>query len=137
MSHILTLNPTSLSESPAAWNPQPSLRVVAIGGGTGLSTLLRGLKRYVPAPAASRRASDAPARTRPAAEPVPGPAFPPGSPADRRDQLIEGGRHGFIGLYFEKLSDAAMYTHPCDLGPAFDLDALDLIIARFLVNLDP
>ena len=86
MSHILTLNPTSLSESPAAWNPQPSLRVVAIGGGTGLSTLLRGLKRYVPAPAASRRASDAPARTRPAAEPVPGPAFPPGSPADRRDQ---------------------------------------------------
>ena len=37
----------------------PSLRVVAIGGGTGLSTLLRGLKRYVPAPAASRRASDA------------------------------------------------------------------------------
>ena len=26
------------------------LRVVAIGGGTGLSTLLRGLKRYVPAP---------------------------------------------------------------------------------------
>jgi uncharacterized cofD-like protein len=45
-------------------SPQPapqasrSLRVVAIGGGTGLSTLLRGLKRYVPAPAASRRASD-------------------------------------------------------------------------------
>jgi uncharacterized cofD-like protein len=36
----------------------PSLRVVAIGGGTGLSTLLRGLKRYVPAPAASRRAGD-------------------------------------------------------------------------------
>ncbi|MBV9573196.1 MAG: YvcK family protein [Acidobacteriales bacterium] len=27
-----------------------SLRVVAIGGGTGLSTLLKGLKRYVPAP---------------------------------------------------------------------------------------
>ena len=27
------------------------LRVVAIGGGTGLSTLLKGLKRYVPAPA--------------------------------------------------------------------------------------
>jgi uncharacterized cofD-like protein len=35
-----------------------SLRVVAIGGGTGLSTLLRGLKRYVPAPAASRRVTD-------------------------------------------------------------------------------
>ena len=31
--------------------PKPrQLRVVAIGGGTGLSTLLRGLKRYVPAP---------------------------------------------------------------------------------------
>jgi len=29
---------------------QPSLRVVAIGGGTGLSTLLRGLKRYVSTP---------------------------------------------------------------------------------------
>jgi uncharacterized cofD-like protein len=38
-------------------NPTPtiqkSLRVVAIGGGTGLSTLLRGLKRFVPAPAGS------------------------------------------------------------------------------------
>jgi uncharacterized cofD-like protein len=38
---------------------KPSLRVVAIGGGTGLSTLLRGLKRYVAAPAAARRATDA------------------------------------------------------------------------------
>jgi uncharacterized cofD-like protein len=28
----------------------PGLRVVAIGGGTGLSTLLKGLKRYTPAP---------------------------------------------------------------------------------------
>jgi uncharacterized cofD-like protein len=37
----------------------PSLRVVAIGGGTGLSALLRGLKLYVPAPTASRRATDA------------------------------------------------------------------------------
>jgi uncharacterized cofD-like protein len=36
------------------------LRVVAIGGGTGLSTLLRGLKRYVPAPAASARVSPLP-----------------------------------------------------------------------------
>ena len=37
------------------------LRVVAIGGGTGLSTLLRGLKRYVPAPdrRKGRRAGDA------------------------------------------------------------------------------
>jgi uncharacterized cofD-like protein len=30
-----------------------SLRVVAIGGGTGLSTLLRGLRRYAPSPQAS------------------------------------------------------------------------------------
>jgi uncharacterized cofD-like protein len=46
---------------PVSSSPQSgkSLRVVAIGGGTGLSTLLRGLKRYVPAPAASRRATDA------------------------------------------------------------------------------
>jgi uncharacterized cofD-like protein len=36
----------------------PELRVVAIGGGTGLSTLLRGLKRFVPAPIGSRRATD-------------------------------------------------------------------------------
>jgi len=36
----------------------PGLRVVAIGGGTGLSTLLRGLKRFVPAPIASRRSTD-------------------------------------------------------------------------------
>lgn len=38
-------------------NGKPSLRVVAIGGGTGLSTLLRGLKRYVAAPTAVHRAS--------------------------------------------------------------------------------
>jgi len=31
----------------------PELRVVAIGGGTGLSTLLKGLKRYVMAPSAA------------------------------------------------------------------------------------
>src|SRR5499427_446981 len=30
--------------------PSPPLRVVAIGGGTGLSTLLKGLKHFVPAP---------------------------------------------------------------------------------------
>ncbi|MDQ2924104.1 MAG: YvcK family protein [Acidobacteriota bacterium] len=33
-------------------NPSTQLHVVAIGGGTGLSTLLRGLKRYVAAPGA-------------------------------------------------------------------------------------
>ena len=39
-----------------------TLRVVAIGGGTGLSTLLRGLKRYVPTPTGARRATDQSAR---------------------------------------------------------------------------
>jgi uncharacterized cofD-like protein len=38
--------------------------VVAIGGGTGLSTLLRGLKRFVPAPNVSRRATDLAGRAR-------------------------------------------------------------------------
>jgi uncharacterized cofD-like protein len=52
-------------------SPLPSLRVVAIGGGTGLSTLLRGLKRYVPAPAASRRSTDATGRARPERRPEP------------------------------------------------------------------
>ncbi|MDP9038600.1 MAG: YvcK family protein [Acidobacteriota bacterium] len=33
-----------------------------MGGGTGLSTLLRGLKHFVPAPPASRRATDTPSR---------------------------------------------------------------------------
>jgi uncharacterized cofD-like protein len=37
---------------------QKSLRVVAIGGGTGLSTLLRGLKRFVATPAGSHPLSD-------------------------------------------------------------------------------
>ncbi len=44
-----------------------SLRVVAIGGGTGLSTLLRGLKHYVPASTAVR--APAPAARRIAALP--------------------------------------------------------------------
>ncbi len=43
----------------AAGSSDGSLRVVAIGGGTGLSTLLRGLKRYVVAPdRRKRRRSD-------------------------------------------------------------------------------
>ena len=45
--------------SSSTQNGKPSLRVVAIGGGTGLSTLLRGLKRYVAAPAASRHTTEA------------------------------------------------------------------------------
>jgi uncharacterized cofD-like protein len=54
-------------------HPQPQLRVVAIGGGTGLSTLLRGLKHYVPAPSASRRSSDL-QHSRPTSSPVPVPS---------------------------------------------------------------
>jgi uncharacterized cofD-like protein len=45
--------------SSSTQNGKPSLRVEAIGGGTGLSTLLRGLKRYVAAPAAARHATEA------------------------------------------------------------------------------
>jgi uncharacterized cofD-like protein len=67
-----TLDPVSKT-SPRPKHPQPNLRVVAIGGGTGLSTLLRGLKRYVPAPPASRRATDSPRATR-HSEPPPAPA---------------------------------------------------------------
>jgi uncharacterized cofD-like protein len=36
--------------------PHPQLRVVAIGGGTGLSTLLRGLKRFVQPPPSATQA---------------------------------------------------------------------------------
>lgn len=43
------------SRSPA----EASLRVVALGGGTGLSTLLRGLKRYVAAPTGTQPATEA------------------------------------------------------------------------------
>jgi uncharacterized cofD-like protein len=50
---------------------QPQLRVVAIGGGTGLSTLLRGLKHYVPAPSASRRATDLSQHSRSGTPPAP------------------------------------------------------------------
>jgi len=44
--------PSSSSGHEAATTPlrRSSLRVVAIGGGTGLSTLLRGLRRYAPSP---------------------------------------------------------------------------------------
>ena len=37
--------------APEPDNVSTDLRVVAIGGGTGLSTLLKGLKRYVLTPA--------------------------------------------------------------------------------------
>ncbi len=42
-----------MSPSPALLDTRAPLRVVAIGGGTGLSTLLRGLKRYVAPPKGS------------------------------------------------------------------------------------
>jgi uncharacterized cofD-like protein len=51
-------SPTSLSAS-AAVPSERLLRVVALGGGTGLSTLLRGLRRYV---AAHGQAAAAPAQ---------------------------------------------------------------------------
>src|SRR5216683_5295722 len=52
---------------------EKELRVVAIGGGTGLSTLLRGLKRYVVTPDRRRgiRIGNAPGVQRPPAPPCP------------------------------------------------------------------
>ena len=55
--------------SSSTQNGKPSLRVVAIGGGTGLSTLLRGLKRYVAAPAAARRSTEAVTLRKPGPQP--------------------------------------------------------------------
>jgi uncharacterized cofD-like protein len=43
--------PQLRTNSSETGKPGPELRVVAIGGGTGLSTLLKGLKRYVTTPA--------------------------------------------------------------------------------------
>src|SRR5580693_6608388 len=43
--------PHLLMKSSDTGKAGPELRVVAIGGGTGLSTLLKGLKRYVMTPA--------------------------------------------------------------------------------------
>ena len=42
------------SSAPLPAAEKASLRVVAMGGGTGLSTLLRGLKHYVPSPGATK-----------------------------------------------------------------------------------
>ncbi len=67
-------------------SPQPSLRVVAIGGGTGLSTLLRGLKRYVPATVAARRATDIPPQPGAPSQPAPAPGVRPANQPDRRAQ---------------------------------------------------
>ena len=83
MTPVSSLNPTltpASTPSPANKAAQPSLRVVAIGGGTGLSTLLRGLKHYVPAPAAFRRSTDSPSRlpSGAVAEPALNPLSPSG-----------------------------------------------------------
>lgn len=52
-----------IARSPAARSVERSgLRVVAIGGGTGLSTLLRGLKRYAPSALGAGFPDDAPYR---------------------------------------------------------------------------
>ena len=51
---------TSPNQNLSIIGASASLRVVAIGGGTGLSTLLRGLKRYVAAPVGSGSAIDQP-----------------------------------------------------------------------------
>jgi len=56
-----------ISQTPVSPAKKPSLRVVAIGGGTGLSTLLRGLKQYVAAPPGTLPASDAGCRISPCA----------------------------------------------------------------------
>lgn len=51
-----------IANPPASRSTKRSgLRVVAIGGGTGLSTLLRGLKRYAPSSFAANVPGDAPA----------------------------------------------------------------------------
>ena len=41
--------------APVERRGRPGLRVVAIGGGTGLSTLLKGLRHYVTSPGERRR----------------------------------------------------------------------------------
>ena len=92
-----------MSSSPA--HPAKQLRVVAIGGGTGLSTLLRGLKRYVPAPIASRRATDAPRR----ASDAPPAAAPPLHPCLIRELAAivtvtdDGGSSGRLREDFKML----------------------------------
>lgn len=56
----MTAPQTEQSSVLANRGPGDSLRVVAIGGGTGLSTLLRGLKRYVASPTGSAECGEHP-----------------------------------------------------------------------------
>src|SRR5580698_7481375 len=68
------------STSPSTIQPETpgkTLRVVAIGGGTGLSTLLRGLKRYVATPDRRRGIRiGSPASSHDARQPQPCPTLP-------------------------------------------------------------
>jgi 2-phospho-L-lactate transferase/gluconeogenesis factor (CofD/UPF0052 family) len=55
----MSASPSLAAAPPSSPQAAPSpLRVVAIGGGTGLSTLLRGLKRFVATPPGSLPLSD-------------------------------------------------------------------------------
>jgi uncharacterized cofD-like protein len=55
------MDPSVIANPPASRSTERSgLRVVAIGGGTGLSTLLRGLKRYAPSAIGCGAPGDAP-----------------------------------------------------------------------------
>jgi hypothetical protein len=56
--------------------------------------------------------------------------------ADRGDQIVERGRQRLLRGDLEKAGDSSVHAHARDVLPAFDLDALDLIVARFLMNLD-
>ena len=60
-----SLSPVDLDAAAPVPEPIPhkNLRVVAIGGGTGLSTLLRGLKRYTATPAGTNSTSEQVVRT--------------------------------------------------------------------------
>src|ERR1035441_4417862 len=96
MTPASTLNPTSQSEStpsPGNKSSQPSLRVVAIGGGTGLSTLLRGLKRFVATPSAMRRSTD----VRPRLRSDRSPERTPAPPASSRPPYLPERRAQHIG----------------------------------------
>jgi uncharacterized cofD-like protein len=56
------MDPSSTAATPVTRStPQAGIRVVAIGGGTGLSTLLRGLKQFVPSSLVADLPAGAPA----------------------------------------------------------------------------
>ena len=56
---VIPSSPSVSEPSIAPALRRSSMRVVAIGGGTGLSTLLRGLRRYAPSPQSSEPNADA------------------------------------------------------------------------------